>query len=503
MITYPLRALALASLALVAAAWPWHPARANPSVVVDVDTGEVLEADEATRPWIPASTTKMMTVYLALKAIKEGRASLDSPLRVSALAARQKPVKMYLKPGQIITLDNALKIMLVKSANDLAYVIAEGIGGSVPAFADMMNAEARTLGMHESHFVNPNGWDAPGHQSSARDLAILARAILRDFPQYAGYFDLGAVALGNKVFKNTNGLLGRYPGAMGMKTGFVCASGFNVVALAQRNGRRLLAVVLGSMSGADRTVKAAQLLDEGFSGASPNLGTLDMLPASPERTPPNICDAIRHRGAPLSDDTEADAGGNPAQEAAAHDSANPAYAMILQRSVATTRAAMTTHTPSGRTVLIPRAEFEPVPVFLGAKPGTDLPVLAARDDTPKALALPAQALPAGAMALTGPESQTAPRGTGAPLSLTGARVPAATVHHPAPHHRAAKVVRKAAPHASKAAHHAPAKAPAGKAMHGKVMHGKAARAKAAGTKAVHGKTAHGKVAPVKKKTAKQ
>ncbi len=372
-------------------------AAANPSIVIDANSGQVISAEDATRPWIPASTTKMMTVYVTLKAMRDGRARLDSPLQVSALAARQRPVKMYLKPGQIITLDNALKIMLVKSANDLAYVIAEGIGGSIDGFAAMMNAEAARLGMHESHFVNPNGWDAAGHQSSARDLAILARALLKDFPEYEDYFHIGAVQLGNKVYKNTNGLIGRYPGAIGMKTGFVCASGFNVVAVADRGGRRLIAVVMGATSGADRTIQAAQLLDNGFANYSSNLGTPDMLPTSGYSTAPNICADLRKRGAPLADDTESGA------PVAAHnpmfqpDNANPAFAMFQTQSASPERNAMTTRTASGHVVLGPRAEFEPIPVYLGPAPGSNAPVLAARAPG---------VIPANAMALA-PTSQAA------------------------------------------------------------------------------------------------
>jgi D-alanyl-D-alanine carboxypeptidase len=480
--------LGLATLAFVALATTLTPARANPFVVVDADSGQVLEAEEATRPWIPASTTKLMTVYVALKAIRDGRARLDSPLQVSALAARQRPVKMFLKPGQLITLDNALKIMLVKSANDLAYVIAEGIGGSVDDFAGMMNAEARRLGMANSHFVNPNGWDGPGQQSSARDLAILARALLREFPAYESYFGIGAVALGDKVMKNTNGLIGRYPGIEGMKTGFLCASGFNVVAVASRGGRRLVAVVLGAMSGAERTVKAARLLDAGFSSRD-NLGTLEMLPASGQASAPNICEAVRHRGAPLSEESEA---GLPMAENFHQDNANPAYAFLLQSVQAGPQTPMTMRNASGRIVLVPRAAFEPIPVYLGPNPGSSAPVLAARSAPPKAIATPG--LPASAMALT---DQGAPLPLSAPTGGAAAKSAARGKGH---------AISGARP--SAAASIAPGrkigKAAHGKAAHGKAAHDKAAPAKVAPartSKAKAGKAATGKTAAGKAKAA--
>ncbi len=382
--------------------------QAGPSLVIDANSGAVLHAEDATRPWVPASTTKMMTAYVALKAVREGRARLESPLQVSALAARQRPVKIHVRPGQLITLDNALKIMMVKSANDVAYVIAEGIGGSVDGFSAMMNAEAARLGMTESHFVNPNGWHASGHQSSAKDLAILASALLREFPEFRDYWGIGAVALNGRVLKNTNGLIGRYDGAMGMKTGFVCASGFNVVAVAERGGRRLIAVVLGASSGAERTAKAAQILDQAFGSYGGSYGSVQSLPSSGYSSAPNICAEIRRRGVPLSDDYESDAaieafGGGGAGES----SANPALAFLMQQSQPVGRSGrVTARSSSGRVVLGPRAEFSPVAVYLGRAPGNTDAVLAARGSvipetatTARAPAGAAGALPPGVLSL--------------------------------------------------------------------------------------------------------
>jgi hypothetical protein len=224
------------------------PALGAPGLVIDAATGEVLVSEEATRPWHPASTTKMMTAFVALRAVKAGRLTIDTPLVASANAARQKPSKVGIRPGQEITLDNALKIMMVRSANDLAVVIAEAVGGSVPGFAQMMNAEARRLGMNETRFSNPHGFHEVGHQTSARDLALLARAMLVEYPEFNEYWGISSVQLGNRVMNNTNGLIGRYPGASGLKTGFVCASGFNLVATANRGGRTLISVVLGAQA---------------------------------------------------------------------------------------------------------------------------------------------------------------------------------------------------------------------------------------------------------------
>ena len=183
---------------------------------------------------------------------------------MSKNAVAQQPTKMGFKLGTQVTVDNALKMLMVKSANDIAVTIAEGVGGSIDGFADMMNANARRLGMTQSNFVNPNGLPAENHVTSARDLGILARALIQEFPEDDKYLHVHAIRYGNRVMRNYNTLLDRYPGADGMKTGFICASGYNVVASATRNGRRLIAIVLGAYSGAVRAQKAAQLLERGF-----------------------------------------------------------------------------------------------------------------------------------------------------------------------------------------------------------------------------------------------
>src|SRR6516162_5411581 len=177
-------------------------------------------------------------------------------------------VKMGFAVGTVVTVDNALKMLMVKSANDMAVVLAEGVAGSIENFADEMNANARRLGMIQSSFVNPNGLPADDQISSARDLAILARALIRELPEYDYYWHLPGIRMGKMVRWNYNTLIGRYPGADGMKTGFICASGFNLVASATRNGRRLVAVVLGAPSSAARALKAAQLLERGFNTSS-------------------------------------------------------------------------------------------------------------------------------------------------------------------------------------------------------------------------------------------
>jgi D-alanyl-D-alanine carboxypeptidase len=284
--------------------------QAEATLVVEADTGKVLEAQNATYPWYPASVTKLMTAYVTLKAVKEGRLSLDTILTVSPVAASQSPSKMGFRPGIQVTVDNALKMMLVKSANDMAVVLAEGVGGSIDGFSAQMNETAQRLGMTQTSYVNPNGLPADGQITSARDLAMLARAIIRDLPEYEYFVHIPSIRYGRRVTQNFNKLIGRYPGADGFKTGFICASGYNLVASATRNGKRLIAVVLGSSSGRARAVKAAQLLERGFANNTltwlrPALGTVDNL-APIDASPPNLRDEMcgGKRRKPASDEDE-------------------------------------------------------------------------------------------------------------------------------------------------------------------------------------------------------
>jgi len=334
-------------------------ARAEAQLLIEAATGKVLHAENATYPWYPASVTKLMTAYTTLRAIKEGRIGFNTLLTVSRNAAAQQPTKMGFKAGTRLTVDNALKMLMVKSANDMAVAIAEGVGGSIEGFADMMNANARRLGMTESHFVNPNGLPAENHVTSARDLGILARALIKEFPEDDSYWHIHAIQYGNRVMRNYNSLLDRYPGADGMKTGFICASGYNVVASATRNGRRLIAIVLGAYSGAVRAQKAAALLERGFNSGgltwlTPSLGTVDAL-APIDAQPPDLREEMcgGHRRKPPAEDNDeeqVDAG------ATATGDSGSAQSFMLS----------SLRPPNGKFVLGPPVETEPpVVVFTG------------------------------------------------------------------------------------------------------------------------------------------
>ena len=275
------------------------PAQANPTMLFDLDSGRVIEQQDAFKRWYPASLSKLMTAYVTFRAIEAGEVALDSPIRMTKHAAAEPPSKTGLKPGTVLRLDTALKYMLVKSANDLAMTIAENVGGSQAAFADRMNAEAARLGMAGSHFVNPNGLFDPEQYTTARDLAVLVTALRRDFPQYTPWFSIEGLSLGKKTIPNYNLLIGRYGGADGMKTGFVCASGFNQIGSATRDGRTLVAVVLGERTVISRVEAAARLLDLGFAvpdGSTTTVSTLK--PYGDTVTPNDMRDIVCHKKTP-------------------------------------------------------------------------------------------------------------------------------------------------------------------------------------------------------------
>ena len=238
---------------------------AGPSLLFDPATQEVISQDRAGEPWYPASLTKLMTAYVVFEKLRAGRLTLDQKIVVSELAHAQPPSKIGVPVGKTVSVDFALQALLIYSANDMAYVLAEAASGSVAGFSAEMNAHAHRLGMTGSHFVNPNGLFDHRHISTARDIALLASALLRDFPEHAHYYDQDALAVGKRRLANRNSLLRQMPEADGMKTGFVCSSGFNLVATATRDGRKLGAVIFGAKSGKHRADLAEMLLVDGFS----------------------------------------------------------------------------------------------------------------------------------------------------------------------------------------------------------------------------------------------
>ncbi len=260
--------LLIASLALVPSTPPLVAQSSDnlryAAIVVDAESGEVLFARHADSRRYPASITKVMTLYLTFEALSEGRVKPDDIITVSPHAASQPPSKLGLAAGQTITLDDAMKATAVRSANDMAVAIAEHVGGSEARFAAQMTLKARELGMTQTRYVNANGLPDARQLTSARDLAILARAIMRDFPQYYRYFGLHDWVYEGREYRNTNGLLRSGEGYDGMKTGYTNASGYNLAASAVRDGKRLITIVLGGRTTASRNAHVAELMNTGF-----------------------------------------------------------------------------------------------------------------------------------------------------------------------------------------------------------------------------------------------
>ena len=260
----------LAAIAVLAAGQARAQSRPNvgPYLLIDAATGEVLAQDRAGETWYPASLTKLVTAYITFQRLREGKLRLDQQIYVSDRATKQEPSKIGIPQGKTVSVDFALQAMLVYSANDMALVLAEAAGGTVENFAADMNRVAHGLGLSASHFVNPNGLFDPRQVTSARDIGILAAIIHNEFPEYAHYFSQDYLAVGKRRLSNRNSIIRVMPDADGMKTGFVCNSGYNLVASATRNGRKLIAVVLGARTGWGRTVLAKDLLEAGFLNAT-------------------------------------------------------------------------------------------------------------------------------------------------------------------------------------------------------------------------------------------
>jgi D-alanyl-D-alanine carboxypeptidase len=236
-------------------------ASAGPALVFEPYNGTVFYAEDPDAQWFPASLTKLMTAYVTFQALKAGTVTPDTKLMCSKEATEQAPSKLWLKVGESITLDVALKVLIVQSANDVAVMIAEGVAGSQEAFVQRMNEAAKHLGMTRTNFANVNGLPDERQVTTARDLAKLARAIIIAFPEHADLFTTVQVQVGKQIMRTHNGLLVSLPGADGMKTGFICDSGFNVVASAAM-GRKLVAVVLATL--VSRRERTVDLLDNGF-----------------------------------------------------------------------------------------------------------------------------------------------------------------------------------------------------------------------------------------------
>ena len=271
------------------AALPWRAAEAQigssrySAVVVEARTGTVLIDAGADEPRYPASLTKMMTLYMLFEALREGRTQLTSRIVMSEEAASRPPSKLGIPPGGGLTVEQAILALVTKSANDVAAAVGEHIGGSEERFAQMMTMRARSLGMTQTRFRNASGLPDWEQVTTARDMALLGRRLFTDFPNRYHYFGTVHFAWGRAQIRNHNRMLGDYDGADGIKTGFINASGFNIVTSAQRDGVRLVGATFGGSSWVERDRHMGALLDQGFSrmGVAPRAPSSVMAAAAP------------------------------------------------------------------------------------------------------------------------------------------------------------------------------------------------------------------------------
>jgi len=253
------------STAIVAAVLAMPPAAsAGPALLFDASSRAVLYAEDVDTQWHPASLTKVMTAYVTFQAIKDRALTLETKISCSAICNGQGPTKLGLSVGATLTVKTALEALIMKSANDVAVMLAEAVAGSYEDFIDYMNGTANRLGMTRTKFGNANGLPDPDQVTTVRDMAKLAAAVVRDFPQYAAMWSLLEMRIDKLYVHTHNDLLINFSGADGMKTGFICDSGFNVIASATRQGQKLIAVVFGEATKQERSTRAIKLLEHGF-----------------------------------------------------------------------------------------------------------------------------------------------------------------------------------------------------------------------------------------------
>jgi D-alanyl-D-alanine carboxypeptidase len=279
---------ALAAVVMIGAAAPASADDRYAAIVMDARTNEVLLEDQADETRFPASLTKMMTLYMMFEALERGDISMETRWTASRNASRQPPSRLGLTCSRrrgcdSITVEQAIRALVVQSANDVATLTAERLGGSEARFSANMTARARELGMTETRFANASGLPDTRHRTTARDMAVLSQALWRDFPEYYHYFQTPSFAWRRGSGRNHNRLLGQIEGVDGIKTGYTRASGFNLATMTERDGRRVIVVVLGGETAAARDAQVAYLIEGAYQEyarrADPNAATFASMPS--------------------------------------------------------------------------------------------------------------------------------------------------------------------------------------------------------------------------------
>lgn len=278
------------------------------AIMIDAENGNVLHENEANHAWYPASLTKVMTLYLTFEALNQGRVSLSNTIRVSSHASRQPRSKLGLRAGETISIEDAILAIVTRSANDAAVTLAEGISGSEQNFAAKMTEKAHALGMADTHFMNATGLPHTWQVTTSRDMGLLAYRIYHDFPNYYPYFSTQSFNFRGQELRATNKFTLHYPGAEGLKTGFTCGSGYNLISAASQNGKRLIGVVLGGSSSSERYQLMMNMMDDGFANKFDTVGAKNIiaLNTASAGTPPYLLDC-GNRSAMNVGDTEVEA----------------------------------------------------------------------------------------------------------------------------------------------------------------------------------------------------
>ncbi len=285
----PFSAARLPKVALfIAGLFTAVPAHATPVLVVDTASRQVLYQEDAGVPWYPASTTKLMTALVVFEALRAGEVTLTTPVMMTRNATKQAFLESGLTFGRTMTLEDALFAALTASANDVAVALAEAVASDEAAFVARMNTDAARLGMTGTHFASPNGLFNRSNVTTARDLAILGMEVDRAFPEYSRFFQATSVTIDGKEIKSNNALLTHFSGTIGMKTGFLCASGRNYVGLATRNAQRMMIILLGATTERERDERSAYYLTQAFEGRLAAAGRVDDIQNRPEIAPQDM-----------------------------------------------------------------------------------------------------------------------------------------------------------------------------------------------------------------------
>lgn len=351
----------------------------NAAMLIDADTGNVLFEQQAHRSWYPASLTKVMTLYMTFEALKSRRIGLYDDMEASAHASAQPNSKLGLRRGEYITVENAILALVTRSANDAAVVLAEHLGGTEENFAIKMTAKAHSLGMYNTHFMNATGLPHDWQVTTARDMAVMAWRVKRNFPEYYQYFSAHSMNFRGTELRAINKFTSNYPGAEGMKTGFTCGSGYNLIGAASQDGRHLIGVILGGMSSSERYELMMDMMDQGFAGQLGAADNITAIPTSSAGIPPYQLGCGRRHNGVIAHNDEPDDGAVISQTRYKRPSQHHAVPHLAYAKPATHKASRAVPVRLAKPAHIKLAKAHPVHSKAAAKVSKQLAHKAAKE----------------------------------------------------------------------------------------------------------------------------